>query len=91
MALDRMASNPTIVLFGRARIRARPQGQGAAPRRWPIVAFLLMKPAEFARLMTLKSMESDGPDKRSSSQAGAPGVMEAGNRGRRRAAGNPSG
>ena len=80
MMLDAEGITSTIVLFGGARI---PEPAKKAEARTQTLADLSRfydETREFARLMTLKSMESGGTEDVIVT-GGGPGVMEAGNRG----------
>jgi hypothetical protein len=80
MGLDAQGIESTIVLFGGARI---PEPSKKATARTQTLADLSRfydETREFARLMTLKSMETGGKEDVIVT-GGGPGVMEAGNRG----------
>lgn len=80
MMLDEQDIRSTIVLFGGARI---PEPAKKATARTQTLADLSRfydETREFARLMTLRSMESGGHEDVIVT-GGGPGVMEAGNRG----------
>ncbi|WP_370399818.1 LOG family protein [Sulfitobacter sp. JB4-11] len=80
MMLDEEGIRSTIVLFGGARI---PSPENKASARTETLADLSRfydETREFSRLMTLKSMESDGTEDVIVT-GGGPGVMEAGNLG----------
>lgn len=80
MGLDAHGIESTIVLFGGARI---PEPSKKATARTQTLADLSRfydETREFARLMTLKSMETGGKEDVIVT-GGGPGVMEAGNRG----------
>jgi uncharacterized protein (TIGR00730 family) len=80
MLLDEAGIVSTVVLFGGARI---PEPARKDTARTPTLADLSKyydEAREFARLMTLKSLQSGGRENVIST-GGGPGVMEAGNRG----------
>jgi len=80
MILNERGIEGTVVLFGGSRIR---EAQGRDETRTESLADLSRyydEAREFARLMTMKSIESYGRDYVIAT-GGGPGVMEAGNRG----------
>ncbi len=80
MGLDAHGIRSTIVLFGGARIPEPSQKHTARTKTLAELSRFYDETREFARLMTLKSMESGGHDDVIVT-GGGPGVMEAGNRG----------
>ncbi|ABG29919.1 TIGR00730 family Rossman fold protein [Roseobacter denitrificans] len=80
MHLDALGINSTIVLFGGARIPSPSNKDSAATRTLADLSHFYDEAREFARLMTLKSMEAEGKENVIVT-GGGPGVMEAGNRG----------
>lgn len=80
MHLDALDINSTIVLFGGARIPSPAQKDSARTQTLADLSRFYEEAREFARLMTLKSLESDGRENVIVT-GGGPGVMEAGNRG----------
>ena len=80
MLLDEKGIESTIVLFGGARIPEPAQKDTARTQTLADLSRFYDEAREFARLMTLKSMESGG-HKNVVVTGGGPGVMEAGNRG----------
>jgi hypothetical protein len=80
MHLDSMGINSTIVMFGGARIPNPVAKEKARTATLAGLSHFYDEAREFARLMTLKSLESDGRDNVIVT-GGGPGVMEAGNRG----------
>jgi uncharacterized protein (TIGR00730 family) len=80
LVMDERGINSTVVMFGGARI---PEPKNASAAKTETLAGLSKyydEAREFARLMTLKSMESYGRENVIVT-GGGPGVMEAGNRG----------
>jgi uncharacterized protein (TIGR00730 family) len=80
MMLDEQGIESTIVLFGGARIPEPAKKDTARTETLAELSRFYDETREFARLMTLKSMESDGREDVIVT-GGGPGVMEAGNRG----------
>lgn len=80
MGLDAHGITSTIVLFGGARIPEPANKDKARTKTLAELSHFYDEAREFARLMTLKSMESDGHENVIVT-GGGPGVMEAGNRG----------
>ncbi|WP_380055263.1 TIGR00730 family Rossman fold protein [Falsihalocynthiibacter sp. SS001] len=80
MMLDEQEINSTIVMFGGARIPEPAKKDTARTKTLAELSKYYEEAREFARLMTLKSGESDGKDNVIVT-GGGPGVMEAGNRG----------
>jgi uncharacterized protein (TIGR00730 family) len=80
MGLDAHGIESTIVLFGGARIPEPSKKETARTKTLADLSRFYDETREFARLMTLKSMESGGKEDVIVT-GGGPGVMEAGNRG----------
>lgn len=80
LMLDAEGVESTIVLFGGARIPAPADKHTARTKTLAELSHFYDETREFARLMTLKSMKSDGREDVIVT-GGGPGVMEAGNRG----------
>jgi uncharacterized protein (TIGR00730 family) len=80
MHLDSLGINSTIVMFGGARIPNPVDKDKARTSTLASLSHFYDEAREFARLMTLKSLESEGRDNVIVT-GGGPGVMEAGNRG----------
>ncbi len=80
MMLDEYGVKSTIVLFGGARIPEPAKKDTARTKTLSDLSRFYDEAREFARLMTLKSKESDGQEDVVVT-GGGPGVMEAGNRG----------
>lgn len=80
LALDAHGIKSTIVLFGGARIPEPAQKHTARTETLSALSRFYDETREFARLMTLKSIEQDGQENVIVT-GGGPGVMEAGNRG----------
>lgn len=78
--LNEYGIDSTIVLFGGARIPEPSKKDAARTKTLADLSRFYDEAREFARLMTLKSMESGGRDDVIVT-GGGPGVMEAGNRG----------
>lgn len=78
--LDALGINSTVVLFGGARIPSPSLKDTARTETLAELSHFYDEAREFARLMTLKSLESDGREDVIIT-GGGPGVMEAGNRG----------
>ncbi|MBU2981282.1 TIGR00730 family Rossman fold protein [Lentibacter algarum] len=80
MILDERGIESTIVLFGGARIPEPAKKDSARTQTLADLSVFYDEAREFARLMTIKSMESYGKEDVIVT-GGGPGVMEAGNRG----------
>ncbi|MBD3665475.1 TIGR00730 family Rossman fold protein [Sulfitobacter sp. TSTF-M16] len=80
LLLDEAGITSTIVLFGGARIPEPAKKDTARTETLAELSRFYDETREFARLMTLKSMESNGTEDVIVT-GGGPGVMEAGNRG----------
>ncbi|MEO9651209.1 MAG: TIGR00730 family Rossman fold protein [Roseobacter sp.] len=80
MHLDALGINSTVVLFGGARIPSPTLKDTARTETLAELSHFYDEAREFSRLMTLKSLESDGCENVIVT-GGGPGVMEAGNRG----------
>ncbi len=80
MGLDAEGVNSTIVMFGGARIPEPAKKDTARTQTLADLSVFYDEAREFARLMTLKSIESGGKEDVIVT-GGGPGVMEAGNRG----------
>lgn len=80
MGLDAHGIKSTIVLFGGARIPEPSKKHTARTETLAELSRFYDETREFARLMTLKSMETGGKEDVIVT-GGGPGVMEAGNRG----------
>ncbi|MEM1351590.1 MAG: TIGR00730 family Rossman fold protein [Pseudomonadota bacterium] len=80
MHLDAAGIDSTIVLFGGARIPSSDAKDTARTQTLADLSRFYDEAREFARLMTLKSLEKDGRENVIVT-GGGPGVMEAGNRG----------
>ncbi|MEQ6202995.1 TIGR00730 family Rossman fold protein [Sulfitobacter sp. HNIBRBA2951] len=80
MMLDEYGVRSTIVLFGGARIPEPSKKDTARTKTLADLSRFYDETREFARLMTLKSMEGGGKENVIVT-GGGPGVMEAGNRG----------
>ncbi len=80
MLLDEAGIKSTIVLFGGARIPEPSKKDTARTETLAELSRFYDETREFARLMTLKSMDSGGTEDVIVT-GGGPGVMEAGNRG----------
>lgn len=80
MMLDEYGVESTIVLFGGARIPEPAQKDKARTKTLADLSRFYDEAREFSRLMTLKSMKSEGREDVIVT-GGGPGVMEAGNRG----------
>ncbi len=80
MMLDEAGVKSTIVLFGGARIPEPSKKNTARTETLAELSRFYDETREFARLMTLKSMQSAGTEDVIVT-GGGPGVMEAGNRG----------
>ena len=79
MHFDELGINSTIVLFGGARIPSPADKDSARTKTLADLSHFYEEAREFARLMTLRSLESDGQENVVVT-GGGPGVMEAGNR-----------
>ncbi|MFY0594984.1 MAG: TIGR00730 family Rossman fold protein [Cognatishimia sp.] len=80
MLLDEHGIESTIVMFGGARIPEPSQKDKARTQTLADLSSFYDEAREFARLMTERSMKSDGREDVIVT-GGGPGVMEAGNRG----------
>ncbi len=80
LMLDEQGIESTIVMFGGARIPEPAKKDSARTKTLADLSVFYDEAREFARLMTLKSMESNGKENVIVT-GGGPGVMEAGNRG----------
>ena len=80
MLLDEQGIESTVVLFGGARIPEPAKKDTARTETLAHLTKYYAEAQEFARLMTLKSMETGGRENVIVT-GGGPGVMEAGNRG----------
>lgn len=80
LMLDEAGIDSTIVLFGGARIPEPSKKDTARTKTLAELTKFYTEAREFARLMTLKSAESNGREDVVVT-GGGPGVMEAGNRG----------
>ena len=80
MHLDALGINSTVVLFGGARIPSPTLKDTARTKTLADLSHFYSEAREFARLMTLRSLESEGRE-HVIVTGGGPGVMEAGNRG----------
>ncbi|MGZ2259761.1 LOG family protein [Roseobacter sp. A03A-229] len=80
MMLDAHNITSTIVLFGGARIPSPANKSTARTKTLAELSHFYDEAREFSRLMTLKSLESNGRENVVVT-GGGPGVMEAGNRG----------
>ncbi|MEP5152435.1 TIGR00730 family Rossman fold protein [Planktotalea sp.] len=80
LVMDERGIESTIVLFGGARIPEPEKKDAARTKTLADLSEYYTQAREFARLMTIKSMESYGREDVIVT-GGGPGVMEAGNRG----------
>jgi uncharacterized protein (TIGR00730 family) len=80
LILNEQGVDSTIVMFGGARIPDPVNKAGARTETLAELTRFYDEAREFARLMTLKSLESGGRENVVAT-GGGPGVMEAGNRG----------
>lgn len=88
--MDEAGIRSTIVLFGGARIPSEDNKASARTQTLADLSRYYTEAQEFARLMTLKSIESGGVEDVIVT-GGGPGVMEAGNRGAIEAGGHSIG
>ncbi|AML50992.1 MULTISPECIES: TIGR00730 family Rossman fold protein [Falsihalocynthiibacter] len=80
MMLDEQGIDSTVVMFGGARIPEPAKKHTARTKTLADLSEFYDEAREFARILTLKSMETGGRDNVVVT-GGGPGVMEAGNRG----------
>lgn len=90
LMLDAHQIESTVVMFGGARIPAPAHKDSARTRTLAELSHFYSEAQEFARIMTAKSLQSNGRE-HVVVTGGGPGVMEAGNRGAQEAGGHSIG